>query len=128
MKKMLFVLIFSSGISAFSQQTSHYYVDLNQNINANIKEDIEVSGSINVNKNISTIDYGQLALANAQSEKNRLEHQKYMDEKEKNMSLAIAENPVLAYDYGAPFLQEFDKKGARERGFKKFSWGVSNST
>ncbi|MDC0008196.1 hypothetical protein OAE12_00640 [bacterium] len=123
MKYLLFILIIIIGIKSYSQRSNYYSVDINKSIDAKVSQKVDLSGNININNNISTIDYGALALANAQNEKNRLENQKYIDKKEKNISLAIAENPVLAYDYGTPFFQEINKKNAKERGFKKFSWG-----
>jgi hypothetical protein len=123
MRNFFQLLILTFGLISYSQQSNYYAVDVNQNINANVQKDIDVSGNINVNKHISTIDYGQLALANAQKEKNRLESQKYIDQREKEIYLSIAENPVLAYDYGTPAMQELDKKFAKQRGFKKLSWG-----
>jgi hypothetical protein len=86
MKKILLLIFIFLRVSA-SAQYSNYY---------NVNKNIAVSGNLN----ISTIDYGQLALANAQREKNNLEKQKYIDQREKDIYLAITADPLLAYDYG----------------------------
>lgn len=85
--KFLYTLILVSLTFCASAQYSNYY---------NVNKNIGVSGNLNIN----TIDYGQLALANAQREKNNLENQRYVDQREREIYLAIAENPLLAYDYG----------------------------
>lgn len=115
-----FILIF--GILSFfttSAQYSNYYsVDLNQNVH----ENINVSENVNVRKNITTIDYGQLAIANAQRERNRLENLKYMDEREKNIVLEIALDPMKAFDYGYQTSTTISGKDAQLYGFKKFTF------
>lgn len=85
--KLFYTLILVLSTFCASAQYSNYY---------NVNKNIGVSGNLNIN----TIDYGQLALANAQREKNNLENQKYLDQRDKEISLAIATNPLLAYDYG----------------------------
>jgi hypothetical protein len=109
MKTLLPILFLLMPISSFSQYSNYYNID--------VKQDVNVSGEVNVTENISTIDYGELALANAQSERNRLEIQKYTDEREKNIYFDIAQNPLMAYDYGE--LVTAFVKG--EQGFKKIS-------
>ena len=127
MKKILFILA-SFPLFSFAQYSNFYNID--HNINANINKNINVSGTVNKNvnvsgkvtttKNINTIDYGQLALANAEREKNRLANIKYADEKERFIALEIASNPIKAYDYGR--INEWEAKGktAKKWGFKKF--------
>jgi hypothetical protein len=70
-------------------QYSNYY-----NVNNNVK----VSGT--VDHNVTTIDYGALANANAIMEQNRLANLQYANEKEKQAVMAIAQDPSKAYDYG----------------------------
>lgn len=117
MKQIILLFGILSCMPARAQYSNYYSVDLNQNVNANIK----VSGSVNVNKNISTIDYGQLAIANAQRERNRLENLKYADEREGNISLEIASDPIKAFDYGYKYTFTFNGQDAKQYGFKKFT-------
>lgn len=100
--KKLFLLILCVPIIGFSQYSNYYNLDINHNINknVNINKDVNVSGTVNTYQHISTIDYGQLALANAEREKNRLMQLQYADERERNINLAIAQNPIKALDYG----------------------------
>ena len=95
MKKLLLVSLILMSITLYSQ-TSNYYgrvkvsgsIDVNQNINQKIT------------KTVKTIDYGALALANAEKEKNRIERSKYSDSKNRRESIEIASNPIKAFDYG----------------------------
>lgn len=96
-KTILFFTLLVSEIM-FSQYSSYYNINTNSTVNADINHNI--NGTITENKTITTIDYGALQLANAQSEKNRLEQQKFEDEKQKQIALEIAEDPLKAYDYG----------------------------
>lgn len=111
MKKLLIFISFLISVNSYSQYSNYYSLDVNQNI----KQDVNVSGTVNVNKNISTIDYGQLAIANAQREKNRLESERYADEREKNIYLSVAENPLMAFDYGTPDVATFRNNGGFRR-------------
>jgi hypothetical protein len=97
MKKTLTCLTLLISINGFSQFSNYYNVDINQDVN--------VTGTVNVNKNITSIDYGQLAIANAQREKNRLENLKYDDERDRSIYLSVAENPLMAYDFGTPYIE-----------------------
>lgn len=116
MKKMILFFGVLSFTTTKAQYSNYYSVDVNQNI----KENINVSGYVNVNKNITTIDYGQLAIANAQRERNRLENLKYTDEREKNISLEVASDPMKAFDYGYQYTGTISGKDAKLYGFKKF--------
>lgn len=73
-------------------QYSNYY-----NINAN------VTGVHFEHKTIRTIDYGALQMANAQREKNRIERQRFENERQRQIAIEISENPIKAYDYGKWF-------------------------
>lgn len=115
--------------SLVNAQYSGYYT-VNQNVNANINKNVNVSGNVNVSKNISTIDYGKLALANAQNEKTRLENLKYADAKQKQISLEISSDPTKAYDYGIQNTAAVKGKEAKKYGFKKMevSWKVPHNS
>tara|TARA_Y100000385_G_scaffold275301_1_gene319522 strand:+ start:354 stop:1232 length:879 start_codon:yes stop_codon:yes gene_type:complete len=118
MKKLLLILLCLPMIG-FGQHSNYYNVD--HNINANINKNVNVSGTVRTTKTIKTIDYGQLALANAEREKNRLANIKYADDKQRLMALEIASNPVKAYDYGISNTWNAKKsKVAKNWGFKKF--------
>ena len=76
MKKLLLILL-CVPLIGMGQWSDYYKID------AKIKKDVNVSGNITHNHNITTIDYGKLALANAEKERIRLEKIKYNDEKER---------------------------------------------
>jgi len=133
MKKITFIL-FLVPIIGLGQSWSNYYIDanVNHNVNANINKNVNVSGTVNKNvkvtnrQTITTIDYGQLALANAQKEKNRLENLQYSDARAQRIALEIAANPLKAFDYGRKSVSEtktYKKSGEgfKYTGFKKFS-------
>lgn len=128
MKKILLLTLLIVFFKVNAQHSGYYTV--NQNVNTNIQENVNISGNVNVNKNISTIDYGQLALANAQIEKTRLENLKYVDAKQKQISLEIATDPTKAYDYGFQNTFEVKGKDAKPFGFKKFkmSYRIPHNT
>ncbi|NVN95339.1 MAG: hypothetical protein HXX18_08665 [Bacteroidetes bacterium] len=117
MKHIILLFGVLSFFTTKAQYSNYYSIDINQNVNENIK----ISGNVNVNKNITTIDYGQLSITNAQRERNQLEKLKYNDEREKNISLEIASDPTKAYDYG--YQNTFIRKGddAKSSGFKKYT-------
>ena len=112
--KTILVVTMLFFISTISAQYSNYYM---------VNENVKVSGTINENVNVSgtikTIDYGKLALANAEIEKTRLQSLIYEDQKAKDISLEIASNPLNAYKYGS--FERFELKGveAKAWGFKK---------
>ncbi|MAJ52182.1 MAG: hypothetical protein CMB82_11315 [Flammeovirgaceae bacterium] len=114
----LIFLVVSINLSA---QTSTFYgdYDVNKNINANgtIKRKVDVSDKIN--QTINTIDYEQLAAANAQKEANKLNSTKYSNELLRQRALEIANDPNKAFDYGRDFF--FMKKGAQAKilGYRK---------
>ena len=105
MKKLLLILLCLPMIG-FGQWSNYY------NVNANINKNVNVSGT--VRNTITTIDYGALAIANAQRETNRLtnkkialEQTKYRDEKARNeailnteRAIEIATDPIKAWNYG----------------------------
>jgi hypothetical protein len=114
MSKLTFIVLFFffNSLVSFGQYSNYYSkvdVDINKNVN--------VSG--NVNKTVTTIDYGALRLANAQKERNRLESLKYSDNQQKNQAIEIASNPIKAFDYGKDNSWVMDKKEARSYGFSK---------
>tara|TARA_B100000900_G_C20543094_1_gene701358 strand:+ start:114 stop:1475 length:1362 start_codon:yes stop_codon:yes gene_type:complete len=89
MKK--FILILIAPLLSFGQYST-YYGTYNVNVNSTVNS--------TVRKTITTIDYGQLELANAQREKNRIERLKIEDEKDRRQRLEIAMDPSKAFDYG----------------------------
>jgi len=107
MKTILFVTMLFV-ISTLKAQYSNYYT---------VNENVKVSGT--VNHNITTIDYGKLALANAEIEKTRLQSLIYEDQKAQEISLEIASDPLNAFKYGYDELFELKGVEAREWGFKK---------
>ena len=117
MKHFILLLGIFSFVATRAQYSNYYIVDINQNLNGNVN----VSSNVSVNKNITTIDYGQLAIANAQRERNLLENLKYADAREKSISFEIAADPTKAYDYG--YQNTFTGKGddAKISGFKKYT-------
>lgn len=138
-KSILTILITLTFIlSAQAQYSTYYNVDVNQNVNANvnanINKNVNVSGTVYEHKTISTIDYGALQLANAQREKNRLEQQKFADERQRQIAMEISNDPLKAYDYGNWLTisskdkawkenktsKEYLKKAKESTGFKEF--------
>lgn len=93
------LLMVSVNLSA---QTSTFYgnYNVNQNINANVNINKKVDVSGNINKTITTIDYGQLAAANAQREANRLSSMQYANDLNRQQALEIANDPNKAFTYG----------------------------
>ena len=140
MKKSILTIVITLTffLNAQAQYSTYYNVDINQNVNANvnanINKNVNVSGTVYEHKTISTIDYGALQLANAKREKNRLEQQKFADERQRQIAMEISNEPLKAYDYGNWFtISSKDKawkenKSARENlknakestGFKEF--------
>lgn len=107
MKKLLFALLFTPIMA--SAQYSNYYlvdskvdatVDHNINVNQNINANININKDVNVSGTVSTIDYGQLAAANAQREANRIASMQYADLREREIAISIANDPSKGYDYG----------------------------
>lgn len=90
------LLIFVALFDIKAQYSTYYNINKQSNINANI------TGSIysHSTQTINTIDYGALALANAQREQNKIEQQKITDEKQRKMFSEIIAEPIKAYDYG----------------------------
>ena len=108
--KITLITIFVTVCATVQAQYSSYY-----NVNVNR------SGTVYEHKTITTIDYGALALANAQSEANRLENIKYSDEQERRISLEIASDPVKAYDYGYQNTFTENGKDLKSSGLKSFT-------
>lgn len=118
MKKIL-LLILITGYSAANAQYSDYYT-VNHSVKANINQNVNVTGSLDVDSTIRTIDYGALALANVENEKIRLEKRKYADRQQMQIALEIVSDPTKAFDYGVQNTFEVGGKAAKLRGFKKF--------
>jgi len=112
MKILLSLIFIISSFFSFGQYSNYY----------SIYKKVDVNQNVNISGNINTIDYGSLALANAQREKNRLEAQKYSDEKSKEIAISIANNPMLAYDYGTAI--NVTKKNDKDNLFKKYTYNL----
>lgn len=134
MKKLILPFLMFGGCILNAQYSGYYNINSNSNVNLNANVNHNVSGSVFEYKTINTIDYGALQLANAQREKNRLEQQRFADERQKQMMLEISENPLKAYDYGSWFTisskdkiwnktresKEYLKKAKEGSGFSEF--------
>ncbi len=107
--KFIFILAFLLPALSVSAQYSNYY---------NINKNVDVSGNLNIN----TIDYGRLALANAEREKNRLLSLQYSNDIERQHAIEIASNPMKAFDYGIDNVWEAKGVNAQNYGFNKFTW------
>ena len=106
MKKLLFLSILFS-FHSYSQLSNYY----NVNSDVNVSGSIYTQSNIKVSKTIETIDYGALAQANALREKNRIERQKIVDRRKKEIAFEIAQNPLKAYDYGTLYKARWRNKG-----------------
>ncbi len=112
-----------------SAQYSRYY-DIRSQSN------VDINHNINSHKTIHSIDYGALAIANAQNEKNRLARAKYENQRAKEIALSIAENPIVAYNYGSwqylnsknfkKYLKKHYKEYVKNEGIKTFNLGYVN--
>jgi hypothetical protein len=116
MKYLILAATFVLSLSAYSQYSTYYGT-----VNSNNKQ---VNANINLTSKstITSIDYGSLALANAEREKTRLQSLQYANELEKQRALEIAINPMKAFDYGNDNLYVLKKDQAKIRGFNKLSW------
>jgi len=119
MKKILLCSWVLAAIGVSAQSYNYVGVDANYNINQNVNQ--RVSGYIYENKTITTIDYGALALANAQMQAQQLEAMKYQDAQEQRKALEMANNPLKAYDYGNPNIVSKSGKEIKDTGFKKYT-------
>lgn len=95
-KFSIFILLISFKIHS---QYSNYY-KINSNSNINYSSSVNISGKINQFKTIKSIDYGELAKANALRESNRIELLKIKNEEERIKLLEISKDPSKAFDYG----------------------------
>ena len=95
MKYNLIYTLILVPIFSLAQYSKYYQVDVNQNIKADVNINQTVSGEVTY----KTIDYGELAKANALKEKIRLQNKIYDSEEERKRSLEIAQNPLKAYKY-----------------------------
>ena len=118
-----FLMIF--GICKLQAQYSNYYnvysqSNSNTNINANIKHNVSGTVYQHSTQTINTIDYGALALANAQKEQNKIEQQKIADENQKRILSEVMLDPVKAYEYGSyEGFNSTDKKVLDKSAIKK---------
>ena len=110
--KLCFSLIFFVKTNQiYSQYSDYYRVDINKNVISNVS----------IRSHITTIDYGQLALANAEMEKIRLEKKKFQNELSKEILEQIANNPIEAFYHGYDDVYNASKEHANSQGFQKFT-------
>tara|TARA_B100000963_G_scaffold330705_1_gene320957 strand:- start:3757 stop:4929 length:1173 start_codon:yes stop_codon:yes gene_type:complete len=109
-------------INASFGNYSSYYGANNLNVTGKIDFNInkKVKKTVTIKKTIKTIDYSQLALAEAEREKNRLEKLKFIEEKERFIAMQLASDPIKAFDYGKQNNWVFE--GDRN-GFTSFTLG-----
>ena len=116
---MRLIIFFTSlSIVANAQIYSNYY-NINKKVDVNVSGSIDVNQKVNVTKTIKTIDYGQLALANAQKEKNRLEKLKYNSAVAQKKILEIIDDPINAYKYGRTSYISYNKEDCKKMDLKK---------
>lgn len=98
MKRHLTILMLISCGLTFSQRINYY------NLDAYIKSDVKIKSDINikatVDKYTTVIDYGKIAEANVEFEKNRFEREKYNNKIANEIASKVSTNPELAIDYG----------------------------
>ena len=120
MKKLL-IILFCFPIIVTAQYSNYYRVDAN--VNSNINQNVNINANVNKNVNISgtvtTIDYGALESAYAQQEANRLTRMQYLNQREKEAAIAIANDPSKAYDYGTDNKWKLDNKLKKTLGWDK---------
>ena len=114
MKKFLLLLIIP--FLSFSQYST-YYGTYSVNVNSTVNS--------NVTKTITTIDYAELAKANALREKNQIENLKFQNEKEKRERLEIASNPHRAVDYGTKKTHVVNRSLAYQENLKSLKFGYT---
>ena len=84
------------GSSLKAQYTNYYKVDVNTRVSGEITHNVNSTNT----STIKTIDYGQLALANATAERNRLASRKYSDQRSREIVMNISDNPVNSFNHG----------------------------
>lgn len=96
-------MVCDAQVSVFAPNPKLYsnYYNVFDNSSSNINIDHQISGSLNINKTITTIDYSALHLANAVREQNQIARQKFADENQRRIMSEIITAPVKAYDYGS---------------------------
>ena len=109
MKTILTLVLSLLMISSYSQYSAYY----------NVYKSVDVNQKINISGNINTIDFGALSLANAQREKNRLESQKYVDERTKEIANGKAKKLAEA-NFGTQI--DLVGKNDETNNFKKYTY------
>lgn len=124
MKRTIIFLLLSISSNMLIAQVDIYDITTHENVNVNknINQNIHVGGAIYENKTVTTIDYGALAEANANMQRLQFEQQKYADDKQRQIALEMAANPLRAYDYGHNLNMNVEGKVAASYGFKKYSY------
>ena len=127
MKKIFLLFFILLNGLAYSQYSNYYNVNSNSNINANVNVNANINHNVSgvvyqqSTQTIKTIDYGALALANAQKEQNQIEQQKIVDENQKRILAEIIADPLKAYDYGqTQGFNSKDKKVLDKKGMQQY--------
>lgn len=118
---LILLLLLSFGLKAQSYSTfyGNYDVNVNSNSNVNINKKVDVSGDVNVNKTVTSIDYGALAQANALQEQNRLAAMQFANEQQRIALTQIAQDPSKAFDFGTDNKWLVPKNTRLEAGWSK---------
>jgi hypothetical protein len=109
------IIILCFWLFLFSRVDAQYsnYYSINNKLTATVNQ--------NVTGTITSIDYGALALANAQREKNAIEYQKIQDERSRMIAFSIAEDPLKAFEYGQfTTISSKDKKMFSDKAILRF--------
>ena len=135
MKKLFLLFNLFLFTISYGQYSNYYAIDanVNQNVNVsgsvdvNVNKKVDVSG--NINKTIRTIDYGALAQANALKEQNKIDKLKFEDQKELRQVKEIINDPTKSFDYGERYSFRVPKdvtnsgiKNGYRWGYKSFVW------
>ena len=131
--KNLFLALFLSIITPLlvrGQYSNYYKADVNVNQNVNVNQKVDISGAVNVNKTVTTIDYGALAQANADRESNRLKSMQIANQQDREAMIAIANKPALAVEYGTTTAFNFpdDLVDRKQRSKLKYRFGYRGFT
>ena len=108
MRSLLSFLMILICQSSIGQNYSTFYGTYD--VSARVQKDVNVSGNVNVNKTVKTIDYAALAQANAMKEQNRIERLRLSQEYEAQILLKIAQDPAEAHRNGAIWTWKLPKE------------------
>ncbi len=125
MKKLLLILL-CLPIIGFGQWHD-LSIGIDHNIEGYIHQDINITGKITTETQITKIDYGKIALANAQREEIRLNKLLFDEERNQRIGLEILKNPIKSINYGPEKIYKInvkkkDYKKFKELGLKKYDF------